>query len=235
MWHREYMASCPISGTPSLHGHDKARRNCPVVIPRQVGGVWEWADLELAGCSSLPIASQPQRGPQGYRELSQRAGSPRCDGAAWRCCSALAREQLRLEPPRKFQRMGPASSRRASSVERPSSRPAPMPHAGVAAGGSPAKPKQPNGDTRHLPLSELASDDLKSLTSASASCLPNSLQSTAGIVPLGMNLRGDASPSPSHWPAAFRSQEGRYWISGPGLWNRTSSCPTPGRDRPGLI
>ena len=160
MWHREYMASCPISGTPSLHGHDKARRNCPVVIPRQVGGVWEWADLELAGCSSLPIASQPQRGPQGYRELSQRAGNPRCDGAAWRRCSALAREQLRLPPPRKSSAWVPLQAVQQARWRGHLLGP-PMPHGGVAAGGSPAKPKQPNGDTRHLPLSELASDDLK--------------------------------------------------------------------------
>ena len=205
MWHREYMASCPISGTPSLHGHDKARRNCPVVIPRQVGGVWEWAGLELAGCSSLPLHHNPSVARKAIGSYLRERAAHDAKGAAWRCCSALAREQLRLEPPRKLHRMGPTSSRRPSSVERPSSRPAPMPHAGVAAGGSPAKPKQPNGDTRHLPLSELASDDLKSLTSASAPCLPNSLQSTAGIVPVVMNLRGDASPSPSHWPAAFRS------------------------------
>ena len=110
----------------------------------------------------------------------------------------------------------------------------PMPHGGVAAGETPAKPKQPNGDTRHLPLSELASDDLKFAHVGSAPCFPNSLRSPAGIVPFGMDFQVHAPPSPPHWPAAFRSQERPHWISVPGLRHLTS-CLTPGRDRLGLI
>ncbi len=91
MWHREYMASCPISGTPSLHGHDKARSDCPVVIPRRVGGVWEWAGLELAGCSSLPLHHNPSVAPKSIGSYLRK----RLPTMRWRRLAMLQRASER--------------------------------------------------------------------------------------------------------------------------------------------